>query len=404
MKEQGKEKGLLREWGHAIVFAVIAATLIRTFFFEAYTIPTPSMEKTLLVGDYLFVSKVAYGPKLPETPIAMPFIHHTLPFTEGTPAYLTWWKLPYLRLPGFGKVKRFDPVVFNFPDGDTVLIRQQNPGFSQIARSQAYNLFRENFTRDQENQVKNFLLQNEPYAVRPTDKKENYIKSCVGLPGENLQVKEGLVYINGKQVDTPEFLQYGYDLVPKGNWNTDYMKKTFGISLRFDGEPTGSDTVYNYAMTPATAKKLQESGMVSSITRKNSPAGEFDPQRNIFPNDVNYRWSADNYGPIHIPAKGEKVVLTLQTLPFYEKAIRDYEHNTLEVRGSDIIVNGQKAGTYTFKQNYYFMMGDNRHRSADSRFWGYVPEDHIVGKAVFIWFSKDPETGIRWNRLFSLVK
>ncbi len=401
---KGHKKGFAREWGHAIVFAVVAASIIRSFFFEAYTIPTPSMEKTLLVGDYLFVSKVSYGPKLPETPVAMPFVHHTLPFTTATPAYLEWLQLPYFRLPGFGDVKRFDPVVFNFPDGDTILVDNQVQGFNQCARDRAAQVFGGNFTEEQFNQAKKYMLENQKYVVRPNDKKENYIKSCVGLPGENLEVKSGVVYINGKKAETPEHMQYGYNLQFSGPVNPETLKAQYNISVN-DFQGTAQQDVFNVAMEASTAERLKASGIVSFIERAVTPKGFYlDKGLQTFPNHRNFDWSEDFYGPIHIPQAGEKIAISMANLPLYEKAIRDYEHNKLEVVNGAIVINGTPATSYTFKQNYYWMMGDNRHRSADSRFWGFVPEDHIVGKAVFIWFSKDSETGIRWNRLFSFAK
>lgn len=400
---KGVKKGFGREWGHAIVFAVVAASIIRTFFFEAYTIPTPSMEKTLLVGDYLFVSKLSYGAKLPETPVAMPFVHHTLPFTVATPAYLEWLQLPYLRLPGFGSVKRFDPVVFNFPDGDTVFVANQAQGFNQVIRDKAVAMFGPNFTDAQFAEAKQFALKNDQYVVRPNDKKENYIKSCVGLPGENLEVRSGQVFINGKAAETPEHMQYGYNLKFAGPVDPTTLKLQFNISVS-DFQGTAEPDVYNVALEPATAERLKVGGIVSFIERSITPLGFYlDKGLQTFPNNRNYNWSEDQYGPIHIPKKGEKIDLNLGNLPLYEKIIRDYECNTLTVSNGAISINGKIVSSYTFKQNYYWMMGDNRHRSADSRFWGFVPEDHIVGKAVFIWFSKDPETGVRWKRLFSLA-
>lgn len=434
LKAKGVEKGFLREWGQAIVFAVVAATIIRTFLFEAYTIPTPSMEKTLLVGDYLFVSKVSYGAKLPETPIAMPFVHHTLPLTTGTKSYLNWWKLPYLRLPGFTEIKRFDPVVFNFPDGDTVFLFDQQKGFNQIIRSQVKEHFGDNYTEEQFLQVKEFMLRNNEYVVRPTDKKENYIKSCIGLPGENLEVRDGQVLINGKAINTPEKLQYGYHVrftekIPLDVFidkYADIWKNKYGITLRPEIPGTReinpqcdlADTpdhlrqkgFINIAMEPATARKLLADGVIDSCIRNVSPKRvNFTDALPIFPNNKAFNWSEDNFGPVHLPRKGEKINLTAEILPVYEKAIRDYEHNRLEVKNGEIFINGVRSTSYTFKQNYYFMMGDNRHRSADSRFWGFVPEDHVVGKAVFIWFSIDPDHSrswfkrVRWDRVFSLV-
>lgn len=404
---RGNKKPFLTEWGHAIVFAVVAASIIRSFFFEAFTIPSPSMEKSLLVGDYLFVSKVSYGPKLPETPVAMPFVHHTLPGTKATPAYLEWLQLPYFRLPGFGQVERFDPVVFNFPDGDTVMVDQQDQGMNQIVRGAAREQFGENFTPAQFNETKQFILSNYKWVVRPTDKKENYIKSCVGLPGENLEVRAGVVMINGKAIETPEHYQSAYDVVFKSEPNYEFFKKEYNITF-FDGpnkDAYGAGLQWNIAMEQSTADKLKASGLVASIEKAITPKGAYTKGAlNVFPNDRRYDWSEDFFGPIHIPKEGESVSINVNNLPLYEKIIRDYEHNTLSLEGNTILINRKPASSYKFKQNYFWMMGDNRHRSADSRFWGFVPEDHIVGKAVFIWFSTDPVSGVRWNRIFHFAK
>ncbi|HEX4887775.1 MAG TPA: signal peptidase I [Luteibaculaceae bacterium] len=403
-QNKGRKKPIFTEWGHAIVFAVVAASIIRNFFFEAYTIPTPSMEKRLLVGDYLFVSKLSYGPRLPETPVAMPFFHHTMPLTTSTPAFLNILKLPYLRLPGFGEVERFDPVVFNFPDGDTVLIENQAQGLNQCVRDEAYMKYGPNFTEANFAAAKQEVLATKEFVIRPTDKKENYIKSCVGLPGETLEVKNGKVYIDGKFFDKPKNAQESYDVIFAGSPDPKMLKLKYNIGIA-DMQRGEQPDVINIAMDDATANQLKANGVVSSIQKAETSKGAWlSRPLNIFPNQRSFDWSEDNFGPVFIPKKGSVLPLQLSTLPIYEKLIRDYEHNQLRVEGNTIFINNQPATSYTCKQNYYWMMGDNRHRSADSRFWGFVPEDHIVGKAVFIWFSKDPETGIRWNRIFSLVR
>ena len=398
------KKNFAQEWGHAIVFAVVAATIIRTFFIEAYTIPTPSMEKSLLVGDYLFVSKVNYGAKLPNTPASVPFTHHTLPLTKGTPSYVEWFKLPYFRLPGLGKVERFDPVVFNFPEGDTVLIEMQEQGLNQNARDYAMQMTpgepynHENFVK-----AKKILLENKKWTVRPVDKKDNYIKRCIGLPGDNLEVRNGLVFIDGEKIETPEMMQYAYTVVTKDRLNLNNLKQQFNISPS-DVYEIGNNA-YSIPLTNENFNKFKSLDFVVSVERDNTPKGYYaNKGLRIFPNVPNYNWSEDNFGPLHLPKAGEKISLNLENLPLYRKAITAYEGNTLEVNNGQILINGKEAQNYTFKMDYFFMMGDNRHRSADSRFWGMVPEDHIVGKALFVWFSKDPYTGIRWDRIFSLAK
>ncbi|MDB4921608.1 signal peptidase I [Mucilaginibacter sp.] len=365
-----KKKSAIREWTDAIVFAVIAATLIRTFFIEAYVIPTPSMERSLLVGDFLFVSKVNYGARTPITPIAFPFAHHTMPLIN-TKAYWDGIQLPYYRLPGLSDVKKGDVVVFNYPmDADS------------------------------------------PF-YRPVDKRENFIKRCQGAPGDTLSVVDGQVYVNGKAAPNPpgEQMEYSYttngvDLNPQ---ITDDLKITL-----YEG--------HNYqAMTKESADKLKGYSNITSFKQIISKKGESDPGSPVYPTNPahpvgppnlmlngrqpDYKWSVDNYGPIIIPKKGWTVKLDSMTYPLYERCIRTYENNKIEVKGSDIFINGKKTDSYTFKMNYFWMMGDNRHDSDDSRFWGFVPEDHIVGKALFIWMSWDDNASffskIRWSRLFN---
>ena len=356
-----KKKSAAREWTDAIVFAVIAATLIRTLFIEAYVIPTPSMERSLLVGDFLFVSKVNYGARTPMTPIAFPFAHHTMPLIN-TKAYWDGWELPYYRLPGLSTVKRGDVVVFNYPQ-DTI-------------------------------------------NNRPVDKRENYIKRCQGIAGDTLSVVDGQVFVNGKAMETPPGAQM------------EYTYKTTGVDLNPDILNDLQITLYDGhlypAMTQASANTLKGYSNVNSFAPVISPKGVSDPNNPVFPHMFpmhvllgkipDYKWSVDNFGPIIIPKKGWTVKLDSMTFPLYERAIEVYENNKVQVVGNDIIINGQKTNTYTFKMNYYWMMGDNRHDSEDSRFWGFVPEDHIVGKALFVWMSWDENASffskIRWSRLF----
>jgi signal peptidase I len=356
------KKSPTREWTEAIIFAVIAATLIRTFFIEAYVIPTASMERTLLVGDFLFVSKVNYGPRTPMTPIAFPFAHHTMPIT-GTKAYWDGWELPYYRLPGLETVKRGDVVVFNDP-ADTI-------------------------------------------NNRPVDKKENYIKRCQGIGGDTLSVVNAQVYVNGKAAPNAPGQEMEYHITTNGqNLSPDTLNRL------------NINTYDNHnlpAMTLASAKVLRRYSNVKDVVPDIAPKGSSE---DVFPRGNNsvldpnigppleYHWNIDNYGPIIVPKRGWTVTLDAMTLPIYERVIEVYEHNTLELKGNDLYINGVKTSSYTFKMNYYWMMGDNRHDSEDSRFWGFVPEDHIVGKALFIWMSWDDKASsffskIRWGRLFN---
>ncbi|HBF89081.1 MAG TPA: S26 family signal peptidase [Bacteroidales bacterium] len=385
-----KKKGVKKqtkviEWVDALIFAVVAATLIRMFFIEAFTIPTSSMEKTLLVGDYLFVSKVSYGPKLPNTPISFPFAHHTLPLTQSTKSYLEWIKMPYKRLLGFGDVERNDCVVFNFPEGDTVVVQHQDQSYYALIRQ---------FGRD-------FVWSNFDVIVRPVDKKENYIKRCVAIPGDELQIKNGLVYINGQAQEKFEGLQFSYYVKTDGTRiNPKVLEK-----LDITDYQIMSNSEYQFSLTLENYEKIKNFANIKLITRNIKS----DTLRSdyIFPHSANYVWNEDNFGPLKMPKRGEKIQLTVNNLPIYRRIIDIYENNDLKVNGDKIFINGKETNEYTFNMNYYWLMGDNRHNSADSRFWGFVPEDHVVGKAVFIWLSLDKNKSwfnkIRWSRMFNYI-
>ena len=402
-----RKRGMMGQWGDAILFAVIVATVFRTYTFEAFTIPTPSMEKSLLVGDYLFVSKVSYGPRLPMTPITFPFTHHTMPLTTSTPSFVTWFSQPYRRLPGFGSPERGDAVVFNFPEGDTVVANFQNQSYYQLVRQHGRKKLADpNYrirTEDEKGRTVNMPTGGILY--RPVDKCENYIKRCVAVAGDSIRVVHGQLFVNGEAQPLADQGQFSYEFLLKGGerFNATRLKEKFDISesdVRYEG---------GYAIIPTTpviAEQLGKFSNVASMARQDHPEGFYDPYGvwPIFPNQPEYHWSEDNFGPLWIPKKGATVKLNKQTIPLYERAIRVYEGNDLQVNGDAITINGVATDEYTFQQDYYWMMGDNRHRSQDSRFWGFVPFDHVVGKAVLVWFTKDPYTGIRWKRLFTLVK
>jgi signal peptidase I len=392
-KRQKFEKGFTREWVDAIIFAVVAATIIRTFLLEAYTIPTSSMEKSLLVGDYLFVSKIAYGPKAPNTPISFPFVHHTLPFSETTPSFVEWIKLPYFRFPGFGSVQRYDAVVFNYPDGDTVSTRYQS--------NKSYYVLKKEYGRKRIwTDKRNFG----DIVYRPVDKRENYIKRCIGLPGDSLKVVDRQVYINGEKSFNPAGMQFQYWVKTDGSSINPRILDDLNVT---EFSRSGQPGLFMFVLTDEAKTRLEKLPIVESITPFNDPAGEWN--KAVFPQDERYQWNRDNYGPIYIPKKGVAIALNLDVLPLYERLITVYEGNTLEVKSNQIFINGELATSFTPKLDYYWMMGDNRHNSADSRYWGFVPEDHIVGKAEFVWLSLDPNkslfTGkIRWNKVFRMVK
>ena len=364
-----KKKSSSREWTEAIIFAVIAATLIRTFFIEAYTIPTPSMERSLLVGDFLFVSKLSYGPRTPMTPVAFPFAQHTMPLL-GIKAYWDGWELNYHRLPGFSELKKGDVVVFNYPmDADSPL-------------------------------------------YRPVDKQENYIKRCQGAAGDTLSVVDGQVVVNGRKAPNPPGEQTEYSYTTKGEEVNPDILDELHISYYDSDRPTVP------TMTTDAAHTLSTYSNVKNLAPVVSPKNQADYLNPVFPLKYpihvklhnrlpRYGWNVDNFGPIIIPKKGWTVKLDSMSFPLYERCIEIYEHNKVEVKGDDIYINGQKTNSYTFKMNYYWMMGDNRHDSEDSRYWGFVPEDHIVGKALFIWMSWDDNASflhkIRWSRLFNII-
>lgn len=386
----GGRQTKLVEWIDAIIFAVIAATFIRMFFIEAYTIPTSSMEKSMLIGDYLFVSKTAYGPKTPNTPLSFPFVHNTMPLSTTRKSYVEWIKRPYKRLSGLGKIKNDDVVVFHFPEGDTVALRMQNQSYYQLIRSYGRNRVW--------SEERNFGK----VIARPVDKRENYIKRCVGIPGDVLQMKEGVLYVNGNQQKNFDGLQHNFLVKTNSSINPKALDR-LGISQ--DDRQNYSSMQYIFPLTDQMESELKSFPNVTEIEKLTDSPDRWDP--NIFPSDSRFPWNVDNFGPITIPAKGSTIALNADILPLYDRIIRIYEGNSLEVKNGQIILNGTPATSYTFQMDYYWMMGDNRHNSADSRYWGFVPEDHVVGKAIFIWLSLDKDkkipANIRFNRLFRSI-
>jgi signal peptidase I len=380
------KKGFVREWVDAIIFAVIAASIIRIFLIEAYTIPTSSMEKSLLIGDFLFVSKISYGPKVPNTPIAFPFVHHTLPLSKTRKSYVEWIKLPYYRFPGYTKIKHNDVVVFNYPDGDTVALGMQNISY--------YRLLREN-GRDMVWNSKHIVGD---IVARPVDKRENYIKRCVGLPGDTLRIIDRQVYINDKLLELPEDHQFRYTVYTDGSpINPEALKKLDITESQF--YPPNQ---YQMMLTADNAVRLSKFSNVKQVEPLLNPPGQFQPY--IFPFDTLYKWNEDNFGPIYIPKAGASIPISIENISLYERIIDVYEGNDLQVIDGKIMINGQEATSYTFKMDYFWLMGDNRHNSADSRFWGFVPDDHIVGKAVFVWLSWDKiNKKVRFKKLFRRI-
>ena len=404
-------------WVDALVFALVAVYFINLFFFQNYVIPSSSLEKSLLTGDYLFVSKVSYGPRIPETPLTMPLTQHTMPIFECK-SYIEWPHWDYRRVKGLGKVQLNDIVVFNFPAGDTICsdARYQAYDYYQLCYQIGYQVYPQRPNPDSLSIEQLPLYFNTIYQAgkqtieanpqeyglidtRPTDRRENYVKRCVGLPGQTLQIKDRVVYINGKANKEPENVQYTYHLKLKRHFTDEEMQE-WGITM----EELKDLNNYGYMpMTNKTADILKKRPDIVESIQLNTDASDLD----TYPLNGNMHWTRDNYGPIWIPAKGESIDLTLKNLPIYERPIRTYEGNKLEVKDGKIFINDKETTKYTFKMDYYWMQGDNRHNSLDSRYWGFVPEDHIVGKPIFIWWSSDPDrggfSGIRWNRLFRFV-
>jgi len=342
-----------KEWLNAIFFAVITVMLIRAFLFEAYTIPSPSMEKSLLVGDFVLVSKLTYGPRTSFTPLSIPFVHQKIPFTNKN-AFLDWIKIPYYRLPGYSEVKRNDILVFNYPMEDEF----------------------------------------------PVDQRTHYVKRCVALPGDTFEIRKGQIYINNKLVDDPAEVQYNYHVkVSKGELNVDSLS-ALGIA---EGGQISTKGDYSLSLTKDNISKIRSIKNVELIevfAEKPETGMDF-----IFPGSDKFKWNIDNFGPVIIPKKGDSVALSAKNIPLYRRIIQSYEKNNLSVPRDSIFINGKPAHSYSFKMNYYFVMGDNRHNSADSRFWGFLPEDHIVGKAVLTVLSIDKKAKkVRHNRWFKWIK
>ena len=416
-----KPRSELGEWISSIAFAIIAATLVHTYFMQPFTIPSSSLEKSLLIGDYLFVSKFHYGARVPSTVIAAPMVHDSIPFTNKA-SYLKKPQLPYMRLPGFQKIKNNDIVCFNWPADTLATMWGDNSG---------------------------------KFTYKPVDKKTNYVKRCVAIAGDSLEIKNGYTYINGKKNELPyrAKIQFYYTYEAKSPissstypkflesndrtgvykilseyWNNDRVQD----SLKVKGNLTkisedslytevaggvnqklarklkmfSVDTKININLTEEEVSKLEKYSQTISVTKINHK-----PDNAIFPHIKSNNWSQDNMGPIYIPKAGATVKIDTETLPYYEQIIKNYENNDLVINGNDIFINGEKADTYTFKQDYFFLVGDNRHNSLDARYWGYVPFDHVLGKPVMVWFSWDADAAtfkekiksIRWDRMFTTV-
>ncbi|MFC2138634.1 S26 family signal peptidase [Bacteroidota bacterium] len=406
-KREGKNSTFI-EWLDALIFAVIAVTLINIFLFQNYKIPTGSMEKSLLIGDHLFVSKVSYGPRVPNTPIAFPFAQHTMPLIK-TKSYVEWVKWPYKRLAGLDTIENDDIVVFNFPAGDTVVLQNQATSYYAIIRT-----FMQEFkyrdiqsghaVRTEKEYWKlsrQYVWDNFDITIRPVDKRDNYIKRCVAIPGDSLKLIDGKIFINGNPQQEYEGIQYRHIVTTKGTRiNPKILQR---LNIYEDDVSKINSSNYIMPLTAENVEIIKDYANVLNITKIAKPKGEYS--YHIFPHDPKYQWNEDNFGPLWIPKAGKTVDISLENISLYKRIINVFENNDLEIIDSTIYINGQPATNYTFKMDYFFMIGDNRHDSADSRFWGFVPMDHIVGRPKFIWLSLDKEkrflAKVRWRRLFA---
>ena len=410
-------------WVDAIVFALVAVYFINTFLFQNYQIPSSSLEKSLLVGDFLFVSKASYGPRVPNTPLSFPLVQHTFPLLNCK-SFIEHPQWDYHRLKGFDSIKRNDIVVFNFPAGDTVAVKQQNPDYYSICYSEGYGFLKQQNSAVEPSSAQCYSTGREivksktadygDIVYRPVDRRENYVKRCVAIAGDWMQVKDNQVFVNGEKQEKIPGIQFNYFVQTDGTMlNPDLLDK-LGISkddikLYNQGDyvkefaSIGLNSklpIYHFPLNQEAYDKLVKTAGVTSIKIEVQ-----DRPGEVYPLGGGKSWTRDNYGPVWVPKKGNKLVLNSYNLPIYERIIRNYENNKLEVKEGVIYINDLPSKTYQFKMDYYWMMGDNRHNSADSRYWGFVPEDHVVGRPVMVWLSLEKDKGwfdgkIRWNRFF----
>lgn len=391
MKE-GERPRFKTELLDSFVIALILVLFLRIMFIEPFTIPTSSMEKSIFVGDYIFVNKLKYGPRFPQTLLSLPFSHNTMPFTKGARSYLTWIRLPYKRYPGYGKINNNDVIVFNFPEGDTVIINYPHTDetYYTLIRKHGHDHIRNNYKIN----------------THPVDKRENYIKRCIGIPGDTIQIIHGKAYINGKKEKEPDNLQYNYFLISDNKEIEDSIFEGLSIS-KYDINYNSLNSIYEIPLTGKGYSNIREYEFVKGI-RKHESVDPLASNRQIYPFSYRYLWTEDNFGSLIVPKKNETIDINIDNLPLYSRIISAYENNDLKVVNDSIFINGKYTNEYTFKMDYYFMMGDNRHNSNDSRFWGFVPENHIIGKAMFVWLSLDKNkrsfVKIRWERMFKSIK
>lgn len=391
-KRTSIKKSVGREWFEAIIFAVVAVTIINLFYFQHYKIPTSSMEKSLLVGDHLWVNKFVYGARLPNTPLSFPLVHHTMPLSAERKSYVSWISWPYHRFPAIRGIRNNDVVVFNYPEGDTVSTAYQS-------NRSYYSLIRQ-FGR---NNVHNNKSSFGNIVARPVDKRENFIKRCIGIPGDTLKIIDQQVFINGKILENKTGFQHQFIVETDGQ---PFSKRALESLDVTDDVMRLNEYEVVMNLTETSLEKLKSMPNVRGVTRVVYEPGMYNPE--IFPYDTNYSWNVDNYGPIVIPRKGMRVALNAASIPLYRRIITSYEGHAMELRNGEIYIDGNQADQYTFEMDYYWVMGDNRHNSVDSRYWGFLPEDHMVGKAEFVWISSDKDKPLlkRWriNKMFRLIR
>ncbi|MFO7656757.1 MAG: signal peptidase I [Bacteroidales bacterium] len=394
-KERGelanRRRKLFNDAIGAFVVAAVAAFILRLFFIEAFTVPTSSMEKTINVGDYIFVSKISYGPRLPNTPLSLPFAHNTIPFTKTRKSYFSFLELPYKRLLGLGKIKNNDIVVFNFPEGDTVVF--DYPGTVETYYSLARRF------------GSSYIKNNYKVKVRPVDKREYYIKRCIAIPGDTIEVVHGFAYVNGRREKQPAKLQYNYFFIADKSLDSSLFTD-IDISM-YDISYNEYNSIYEVPLTRDKLSVIRDNPSVRGI-RKHESLDPLTVNLQVFPFSNKFLWTEDNFGPVTVPKKNDTVKITVDNLPLYKRIITVYEGNKLNVKGDSLFVNDSLTDAYTFKMDYYYMIGDNRHNSNDSRFWGFVPEDHVIGKAFFVWLSvernKHSKKRIRWENMFKFIR
>ncbi|MBN1597745.1 MAG: signal peptidase I [Bacteroidales bacterium] len=390
-KPAGNKYKFTTELFDSLIIAVFLAIFIRTFFLEAYTIPTSSMEKTLVVGDYIFVSKLRFGPRLPITPVTIPFTHNVMPFTKNSNPFFTIINLPYVRLKGLSSPKRGQVIVFNYPEGDTVIKNLPNKSYYQMVRQYG----------------RQYIKNNYELLYRPVDKRDNYTKRVIGLPGDTVQITHGRAYANNHAEELSRGSQFNYSVKSSGSKADTILFQKLDVSL-YDINFNAYNSIYSIPLTRDMYHKLVDSSYFKAIVRYEN----IDPSsvnKQIFPFSPKFYWTEDNFGPLVVPEKNMTVDINISNLPLYERIITIYESNDLRIEyDSSIYINNILTDQYTFKMNYYFVLGDNRHNSNDSRYWGFVPEDHIIGKATMVWLSLDKNKNlfrnIRWNKMFKFIR